>query len=181
MLTREIGTTEFRAHGAQSELIAKSKEALTPPKSARDQHNLHSQQQRPLIQDPICARSRAGVMSQLLLADLTSLSSESKRRCPEVRAAAEAALTALRSDFDATLQRCRQYQQTSSQDVYSTSRKPDTSNDSAAALLEQNLILKPIVLACNAKTHVKVVGLGVALLQRVVTMKVVPDVSVRTS
>ncbi|CAO1627360.1 unnamed protein product [Parajaminaea phylloscopi] len=110
-------------------------------------------------------------MSQLLLADLTSLSSESKRRSPDVRVAAEAALTALRSDFDATLQRCRRHGQVAGADVYASYK----SAPSSSALLQEDVLLKPILLACDAKTHSKVTGLAVALLQRLVTMKVVPE------
>jgi hypothetical protein len=44
-------------------------------------------------------------------------------------------------------------------------------------ILEEHLLLRPIVLACNAKAHLKVAGLGVSLLQRIIGMRVVPEVS----
>lgn len=124
-------------------------------------------------------------MSQLLLADLTSLSNESKRKSPDVKAAADAALSNLRADFEATLNKCKGVNggpnfAASHRRRGSAASQPLKSNLTEAetnALLEDNLLLKPIVLACNPKTHVKVTGLGVALLQRIVSMQVLPEVS----
>lgn len=124
-------------------------------------------------------------MSQLLLSDLTALSNESKRRCPEAKSAADAALTALRADFDATLTACRQAGPSSAASGSQGFNRGSSISQSAAALsqeeakelFEANLLLRPIYFACNAKTHLKVAGLGVALLQRIVAMKVVPEVS----
>lgn len=87
--------------------------------------------------------------------------------------AADAALTALRSDFDATLDRCRRYGQTTADhDVYTTVENVPNAKE----LFQENILLRPVLLACDAKVHSKVTGFGVALLQRIVTMKVVPEV-----
>ena len=123
-------------------------------------------------------------MSQILLSDLTSLSNESKRRSPEVKAASDAALASLRADFEGTLSKSRQLIGGSaigqpSSDVYgrrgSQSKQP---MPSSTAQLEQNILLRPIVLACEPKTHLKITGLAVALLQRVVNMQAIPDDSI---
>lgn len=102
--------------------------------------------------------------------------------------AADAALTALRADFDATLTTCRQGpnrdgsgKQPGGPSAFargsSISQSADVlSEDEKKELFEGNLLLRPIFFACSSKTHLKVAGLGVALLQRIVAMKVVPDV-----
>lgn len=121
-------------------------------------------------------------MSQLLLSDLTALSNESKRKSPDVKAAADLALSNLRADFEGTLNKCKDASNGPSANlshqrrgsVASQPLRTDLSEQETRVLLEENLLLKPIVLACNAKTHVKVAGLGVALLQRIVAMQVVP-------
>ncbi|CAO1635555.1 unnamed protein product [Sympodiomycopsis kandeliae] len=122
-------------------------------------------------------------MSQLLLADLTALSNESKRKSPDVKAAADLALSNLRADFEGTLSKCKGSGVADASGSYQNRRgsaaSPPLRNNLEEAeiksLLEDNLILKPIFLSCNAKTHVKVTILGVALLQRIVAMQVVPS------
>lgn len=92
-------------------------------------------------------------MSGMLVADLVALSSETKRRNPDVRHACDAALTALRTEYESALSR--------------------SACDTASDPLE-NLLLRPMVLACGIKSP-KVLTLGIALLQRVVAMRVVSD------
>lgn len=94
-------------------------------------------------------------MSQLLLSELTSLSSETRRKHPEVRAAADAALAALKADQAQALRLAAD----------------------ASGPAQENLLLKPILLACTGKTAPKVASIAVGLMQRVVGMKVVPEVS----
>lgn len=89
-------------------------------------------------------------MSQLLLSDLSSLSSESKRKHPEVRTAAETALSALKSNPDGTINSTR-----------------STSDDT---------LLRPILLGCETKNS-KVISISVGILLRLVGMKVLNDVS----
>lgn len=114
-------------------------------------------------------------MSQLLLSDLTALANESRRRSPEVKTAADAALASLRADFDGTLAKCRRDpRRSAASDVYGRAASWDAG---ATQVLEEHLLLRPIVLACNAKAHLKVAGLGVSLLQRIIAMRVVPEVS----
>ncbi|UZJ55194.1 hypothetical protein CBS101457_004514 [Exobasidium rhododendri] len=92
-------------------------------------------------------------MSQLLLSELTALSSESKRKLPEVKAASDAALAAIRSDERSLLRDCRE-------------------NSKA----EEDILLKPIILACSAKsTSAKVISLAVGLLQRIIGIKAVRE------
>ncbi|PWN18267.1 hypothetical protein BCV69DRAFT_80150 [Microstroma glucosiphilum] len=112
-------------------------------------------------------------MSQLLLSDLTALANESRRRSPEVKTAADAALASLRADFDGTLAKCRRDpRRSAASDVYGREASFDAG---ATQILEEHLLLRPIVLACNAKAHLKVAGLGVSLLQRIIAMRVVPE------
>lgn len=92
-------------------------------------------------------------MSAILVADLVALASETKRRHPDVRHACDAALATLRTEYDAALARAA----------------ADPATDP-----EDNLLLRPIVLACGIKSP-KVLTLGIALLQRVVAMHVVSD------
>ena len=93
-------------------------------------------------------------MSRILISDLTALSSETKRKHPHVRLACETALAALKQDAD---------------DALTTA-----ANDFGPPL--ENLLLKPILLACETKVP-KAIALGVALLQRVIGMNAVPEVS----
>lgn len=87
----------------------------------------------------------------LLLAELTALSSESKRKSPEVKTASDQALAQLRADQDAVLR--------------ASSRSPD-----------EDLLLKPILLACSSKTTPpKVVSIAVGLLQRIIGLRAVPE------
>lgn len=94
-------------------------------------------------------------MSQLLLSDLSSLSSESKRKHPEVRTSADAALSALKSNPDGTLNSTR------------SGGFGDAKDDT---------LLRPIILGCETKNS-KVVAIAVGILMRLVGMKVVNDVS----
>ncbi|CAO1629340.1 unnamed protein product [Jaminaea pallidilutea] len=110
-------------------------------------------------------------MAQLLLADLSALASESKRRSTDVKNASDAALNALRSDFDGTLAQCRG----GSVNDGGRSGSGKMSVPGEAAPLTENVLLRPIALACQAKTHLKVTNLAVALLQRVVSMKSLPE------
>lgn len=90
-------------------------------------------------------------MSQLLISELTALSSETKRKNPEVKASSEIALTALRYDENALFKSSRENTQP-----------------------EENVLLKPIILACSAKaTSAKVVSLAVGLLQRIIGIKAI--------
>jgi hypothetical protein len=92
-------------------------------------------------------------MSQLLVSELTALSSETKRKNPEVKAASEVALTALRYDEGALLKSSRENTQP-----------------------EEDVLLKPIILACSAKaTSAKVISLAVGLLQRIIGIKAVRE------
>ena len=67
-------------------------------------------------------------MSQLLLSELNALSSEAKRKSPEVRTAADAALTALRGKGEEILSR----------------------KGTLAVAEGDNVLLQPIVLACES-------------------------------
>ncbi|MCO5585402.1 hypothetical protein L7F22_039335 [Adiantum nelumboides] len=93
-------------------------------------------------------------MSQLLLSELTALSSESKRKSPDVRIASDTALSSLRSNGDALL----------------------AAKGEKAIQLKDNTLLQPIILACQGKTSTpKVVGIAVGLLQRVIGLRIVRD------
>lgn len=93
-------------------------------------------------------------MSQLLLSELTALSSEAKRKSPEVRIASDAALTSLRTKSDVLL----------------------SAKGESAIQLKDNVLLQPIILACQGKTSTpKVVGIAVGLLQRVIGLRIVRD------
>ncbi|PWN32751.1 uncharacterized protein FA14DRAFT_108908, partial [Meira miltonrushii] len=93
-------------------------------------------------------------MSQLLLSELTALSSESKRKSPDVRIASDAALTSLRTKGDVLL----------------------AAKGEEAIQLKDNILLQPIILACQGKTSTpKVVGIAVGLLQRVIGLRIVRD------
>lgn len=92
-------------------------------------------------------------MSQLLISELTALSSETKRKNPEVKAASEVALTALRYDERALLKASRENTQPG-----------------------DDVLLKPIILACSAKaSSSKVISLAVGLLQRIIGIKAVRE------
>lgn len=87
----------------------------------------------------------------LLLAELAALSSEAKRKSPEVKAASDQVLAKLKADQDAVLS--------------AKSKSPD-----------DDLLLKPILLACNTKTTPpKVVSIAVGLLQRLIGLRAVPE------
>ncbi|PWN51612.1 hypothetical protein IE53DRAFT_43521 [Violaceomyces palustris] len=90
-------------------------------------------------------------MSQLLISELTALASEAKRKHSDIKQAADHALSELKAKPDLTLK--------------------------AAQLgngAEDNILLKPILLSCQTKTP-KVVSLSMALLQRVILMKLAPS------
>lgn len=102
-------------------------------------------------------------MSQLLLSELTALSSEAKRRCPEVRAASDAALAVLRSrpeDLIGT---------SSGHGAGSVGAAAAAAAGSSKAQGDKNVLLQPILLACDGKAApAKVVSIAVSLLQRVI-------------
>lgn len=98
-------------------------------------------------------------MSQLLLSELSQLASETKRKQPDVRSAAEAALAALRADEQAVLAATRS--------APAGTRAGDVP------------LLRPILMACEAKGQPKGVGIALALLQRMLGMRIVPEVSAR--
>ncbi|KDN53231.1 hypothetical protein K437DRAFT_230880 [Tilletiaria anomala UBC 951] len=93
-------------------------------------------------------------MSRILVSDLAALASETKRKHPDVRAACDAALTVLKRDSDHALTLA--------------------ANDPGPAV--DNILLRPILLACETKMP-KALPLGVALLQRVISMNAVPEPS----
>jgi hypothetical protein len=99
-------------------------------------------------------------MSQLLLSELAQLSSETKRKQPDVRAAADAALAALRADEQALLTATR-------------SAKAGTPAGDV-------VLLRPILLVCQGKGQPKSVGIALGLLQRMLGMRIVPEVSARS-
>lgn len=91
-------------------------------------------------------------MSQLLLSELTVLSSEAKRKNPDVKAVSDAALSALRSHPELAL--------------------APKIHDPAAPSAEDNILLKPILLACRGKSaYPKIVSISISLLQRVIGLR----------
>ena len=92
-------------------------------------------------------------MPQRIVSELQALASETRRKHPEVRQAADAALRELQRDPDAALA---------------------TSRAQADAAPEGGVLLQPVLLACATKTP-KVVLLAVALLHRCVLLHAVPD------
>ncbi|PWY98795.1 hypothetical protein BCV70DRAFT_232833 [Testicularia cyperi] len=93
----------------------------------------------------------------LLVSELTALSSEAKRKHPEIKQAADAFLARLKSDSESTLTACR------------TDAGPAT----------EHPLLKPVLLSCDSKLP-KVVSLAMGLLQRILLMKLVPDSAIPT-
>lgn len=92
-------------------------------------------------------------MSQLLISDLTALSSETRRKNPEVKVASDAALAAIKSDERALLKTTRE------------NIKP-----------EEDVLLKPFILACSVKTSsAKVISLAIGLLQRIIGVKAIKE------
>ena len=92
-------------------------------------------------------------MPQRIVSELQALASETRRKHPEVRQAADAALRELQRDPDAALA---------------------ASRAQADAAPEGGVLLQPVLLACATKTP-KVVLLAVALLHRCVLLHAVPD------
>ncbi|CEH17922.1 Uncharacterized conserved protein [Ceraceosorus bombacis] len=92
-------------------------------------------------------------MSERLLSELALLSSESKRKHPDVRTAADAALNALKSDQSVTLAAAK----------------------SESIRAYDNVLLRPLLLSCAAKTAPKVTSIAVGMMQRVVDLKAVPE------
>ncbi|KAN0061681.1 Endocytosis and vacuole integrity protein [Thecaphora frezii] len=94
-------------------------------------------------------------MSQLIILELGSLASEARRKHPEIKQAADAALQQLKAHPDAALQRSR------------------LDHGPAA----ENLVLKPILLSCSTKLP-KVLSIAMTLLQRLVLQQMVPSTSI---
>ncbi|EPQ28595.1 uncharacterized protein PFL1_03898 [Pseudozyma flocculosa PF-1] len=94
-------------------------------------------------------------MSQLIVLELGSLASEARRKHPEIKQAADLALAQIKANPDAALQRSRL-------------------DDGPAA---DNLVLRPILLSCQTKLP-KLISIAMALLQRLVLQRLVPDASI---
>ncbi|KAK0563679.1 Endocytosis and vacuole integrity protein [Tilletia horrida] len=91
----------------------------------------------------------------LLSTELTSLASEVKRKHPEIRQAAEQVLARLKSNPESTINACKD----------------------EAVPAEENLLLKPVLEACNTKI-VKAQSLALSILQRLVSIQAVPTSAV---
>ncbi|SAM61616.1 related to MON2-peripheral membrane protein with a role in endocytosis and vacuole integrity [Ustilago bromivora] len=96
-------------------------------------------------------------MAQLLTSELISLGAEARRKHPEIKQATDAVLAQLKSEPDAFL----------------ASSRNDHSPPSDHALL------RPVLLSCGTKLP-KVISLAMALLQRILLQKLVPDQAVPT-
>ena len=96
-------------------------------------------------------------MAQLLTSELISLGAEARRKHPEIKQATDAVLAQLKSELDAFL----------------ASSRNDHSPPSDHALL------RPVLLSCETKLP-KVISLAMALLQRILLQKLVPDQAVPT-
>lgn len=91
-------------------------------------------------------------MAQLLTSELTALGAEARRKHPDIKQATDSALTRLRSDTDVFLASLR--------------------NDESPPL--DHPLLKPILLSCETKLP-KLISLAMALLQRILLQRLVPD------
>ncbi|KAJ9476619.1 Protein MON2 [Pseudozyma hubeiensis] len=96
-------------------------------------------------------------MAQLLTSELTSLGAEARRKHPEIKQAADAALVRLKSDADGFLASSR--------------------NDDCPPT--DHPLLRPILLSCETKLP-KLISLAMALLQRILLQRLVPDKGVPT-
>ncbi|SNX81872.1 related to MON2 - peripheral membrane protein with a role in endocytosis and vacuole integrity [Melanopsichium pennsylvanicum] len=96
-------------------------------------------------------------MAQLLTSELTSLGIETRRKHPEIKQAADAVLVRLKLEPDAFLAASRH------------DRSPPS----------EHPLLRPVLLSCETKLP-KVISLAMALLQRILLQKLIPDDSVPT-
>ncbi|CDU24161.1 related to MON2-peripheral membrane protein with a role in endocytosis and vacuole integrity [Sporisorium scitamineum] len=96
-------------------------------------------------------------MAQLLTSELTSLGAEARRKHPEIKQAADAVLVRLKSDADAFL----------------ASSRHDDSPPS------DHPLLRPVLLSCETKLP-KVISLAMALLQRILLQRLIPDAAIPT-
>ncbi|SPO21135.1 related to MON2 - peripheral membrane protein with a role in endocytosis and vacuole integrity [Ustilago trichophora] len=96
-------------------------------------------------------------MAQLLTSELTSLGVEARRKHPEIKQATDAVLARLKSEPDAFLASSR----------YDHSPPSD------------HPLLRPVLLSCETKLP-KVISLAMALLQRILLQKLIPDDAVPT-
>ncbi|EST06476.2 Mon2 [Kalmanozyma brasiliensis GHG001] len=96
-------------------------------------------------------------MAQLLTSELTSLGLEARRKHPEIKQATDSVLARLKSEPDALL---------------ASSRRD-------AGPPQDHPLLRPILLSCETKLP-KVISLAMALLQRMLLQRLVPDKAVPT-
>ncbi|CBQ67952.1 conserved hypothetical protein [Sporisorium reilianum SRZ2] len=96
-------------------------------------------------------------MAQLLTSELTSLGAEARRKHPEIKQATDVVLTRLRSDAD----------------TFFASLRHDDSPPS------DHPLLRPVLLSCETKLP-KVISLAMALLQRILLQRLIPDAAIPT-
>ncbi len=96
-------------------------------------------------------------MAQLLTSELTSLGAEARRKHPEIKQATDSVLARLKSEPDAFL---------------ASSRRDE-------GLAQDHALLRPVLLSCETKLP-KVISLAMALLQRILLQRLVPDKAVPT-
>ncbi|TKY90768.1 hypothetical protein EX895_000766 [Sporisorium graminicola] len=96
-------------------------------------------------------------MAQLLTSELTSLGAEARRKHPEIKQATDAVLARLKSDADTFL----------------ASSRLDDSPPS------DHPLLRPVLLSCETKLP-KVISLAMALLQRILLQRLIPDAGIPT-
>ncbi|GAC73780.1 uncharacterized conserved protein [Moesziomyces antarcticus T-34] len=96
-------------------------------------------------------------MAQLLTSELTSLGVEARRKHPEIKQAADAALARIKAEPDAFL----------------------SSSRSLGGPPSDHPLLRPVLLSCETKLP-KVISLAMALLQRILLQKLLPDDAIAT-
>ncbi|KAI3487997.1 hypothetical protein L1887_48080 [Cichorium endivia] len=96
-------------------------------------------------------------MAQLLTSELTSLGVEARRKHPEIKQAADAALARIKAEPDVFL----------------------SSSRSLGGPPSDHPLLRPVLLSCETKLP-KVISLAMALLQRILLQKLLPDDAIPT-